>query len=293
VNDYLGPDHQWRVVWIGPPDELELVFITGMQAPGCAPGVVFTNATFIVHNDAGEIGFKGTLLGPGVTSANYYGHWQGPPGALRKVACSSEPAADMPAGVTYKQVPAGGVAFNAAGQTGEIAYIQGSGVAPSNDVVRYVGNSDGLYAVLREGQPAPLEVGPDVTVLPGSSVLINDRGEELGSVQYAGPGITDANKWAVYFGPIGAPRQVMRDGDPAPGFPDGTTLVLAGALPALAALNRVGDIVGITEIAGPGVTDEDKLVLWMRPHALRRWNRCCAPATSSAVAPCMRPTVWN
>ncbi len=270
VNDYLGPDYQWRVVWIGPPDDLALAYVTGMQAPACAPGVVFSYISFIVHNDAGAIGFVGTLLGPGVTSSNNRGHWQGPPGAIEKISRSSESAPDMPEGVTYRTAAGGGVGLNAGGQTTEQSFIQGVGISSANDYVLYIGNGPALHVAAREGDPV-LEVGPDVTVATTSRALISDRGDVLYDVRYAGTGITEANRASLWFGSFEARQQVMRDTEPAPAFPLGTTICALGGFTACAEMNSAGDFVGTTEIAGPNVTPDNDVVLWTRRQALQRW----------------------
>src|SRR4030042_753137 len=52
-----------RAMWTGTRENLELVYREGMQAPGCAAGVHFAAADFVAHNDAGQISFRGSLLG--------------------------------------------------------------------------------------------------------------------------------------------------------------------------------------------------------------------------------------
>jgi hypothetical protein len=273
VNDYLQPDYNWQVMWIGPPSDLQLAYRAGMQAPGCPAGVFFTDVMCELHNDAGQIGFAGTVYGPGVVYlVNDRGHWQGTPGALQKVSRMGDPAADMPDGVTYRVAGGGAVALNAAGQTAEMATIQGPGVTDLNDKVLYAGDSAGLHVSVREGDPAPPDVGAGVTEAPVSFVLLNDLGEQLCEVRYSGPGITEENAYAVEFGPPCARCVVMRGAGPAPGFSKGISLAGVYGFAHHAAMNHVGDIVGATEIAGPDVTADNKVVLWMWHHVLRRWT---------------------
>ena len=259
-----------RARWIGTRDNLELVYREGMQAPGCETGVVFGGADFIVHNDAGQIGFRGSLTGPGVTSENDVGRWLGGPGTLTKIARTGDPVPGMAEGVTWKTVAGGATATNWPADLGEPGIIQGPGVTEADDYVFFVGDSDGLYLVTREGDPAP-EAGPGVYFEAFGGCLINNKSEAFYLVKYAGPGITDSNKWAMYFGPFGAGQVTLRDGDPAPTFPAEITLWHAGAALGSAAMNDVGDVIAPTQIAGPGVTEDDKVVLWLRHRVLQRW----------------------
>ncbi len=262
--------------WIGTRDNLELVYRKGMQAPGCDPGVVFASVDTIRHNDAGQIAFRGLLAGIGVTSGNNTGRWLGGPGTLTKISRDGDQVPDMDEGVTWK-IAAGIVTTTntppglAWGDIAESGDVQGKGVTGDNDCVLFLGDYDGgLQLIAREGDPAP-EAGPDVTFAGFAYCWINNQAEAFYLVKYAGPGITDSNKWATYFGPYGAGELTQRDGDPAPTFPPEVTLWRIAAAGGLAAMNDVGDVITPTQIAGPGVTDDDKVVLWLRHRVLQRW----------------------
>jgi hypothetical protein len=100
---------------------------------------------------------------------------------------------------------------------------------------------------------------------------INNRGEVFRRVKYGGGGIADSNKYAMYFGPLGGAQLTLREGDSAPTFPLEITLCGVNAAPYESAMNDLGDIVVPTQIAGPGVSDDDKVVLWLRHRVLQRW----------------------
>jgi hypothetical protein len=256
-------------VWIGPPDDLALVYRDGMPAPGCAVGVTFAYGDLFVHNDFGQVSFRGGLRGTGVTSANDQGLWFGTAGALMRLAREGDPAPFMPAGVTWKT--AGGTPdMSVTGYTGECSYIQGPGVTEINDFAFYFCDDEGLFLLQREGDPA-VEVGPEVTLTPTGSWLVNNRNELFCSVKYAGAGVSTTNRWAMYFGPLADLHQTLRDSDPAPTFICGTTLWRINGVPTLGGMNDVGDVVAPTQIQGASVTDADKVVLWMRHHVLQRW----------------------
>ena len=259
-----------RARWIGTRDNLELVYREGMQAPGCDAGVVFASASYIAHNDAGQISFRGSLIGPGVTSENDTGHWLGGPGTLTKIARQGDQVPEMDEGVTWKTAGCETDVTNGASDLAECSYVEGPGVTEADDKVLFLGKSDSRQLVVREGDPAP-EAGLGVYLASFGNCLVNNRAEAFYYVKYAGPGITDSNEWAVHFGPYGAGQLTLRDGGRAPTFPPDVTLSRVGTMPGSAALNDVGDIIAPTEITGPGVTDDDKVVLWLRHRVLQRW----------------------
>ncbi len=273
VADLAGPGVTGgndRARWIGTRDHLELVYRDGMQAPGCEPGVLFAGASYIAHNDAGQFSFRGLLIGPGVTSGNNLGHWLGGPGTLAKITRKGDQVPGMDPGVTWATVANSTDVTNTPGDIGEPGIIEGPGVTEDDDYVFFVGDADELYMVSREGDPAP-EAGPGVYFQKFGGPWINNRTEVLYRVKYAGAGITDSNAWAMYFGPLGAGELTLRDGDPAPTFPPDVLLSVVNNIPSLVVMNDVGDIIAPTEITGPGVTDDDKVVLWLRHHVLQRW----------------------
>jgi hypothetical protein len=257
-------------VWIGSPDDLTLVYRDGMQAPGCATGVTFWSGAGFTHNDIRQVSFCGGLRGPGVTSANDGGHWSGAPGALSLVAREGDRVFGMPTDITWRLAGTGVTEINAWGDVVQEGAIQGPGVTPSNERVLYLGGAECLVLAGRGGDLVP-EIGPGVTIALLGNTLTSNGQEALYRVKFAGSGISAANQWAMYFGPYGAAELALRDGNPAPTFDCDATLWRVVAVPQLVAMNDVGDVITPTEIQGPGVTDADKVVLWMRHHALRRW----------------------
>jgi hypothetical protein len=249
---------------------VELVYRDGMQAPGCDPGVVFAAADCIAYNDVGQIGFRGLLTGPGVTDANDLGRWMGGPGTLTKVARAGEQVPGLDDGVIWTTVAGGDTATNSPGDLGEPGIIEGPGVTEANDYVFFAGDVGGLHLVAREGDSAP-EAGPGVYFETFGGCRVNNRGEVFRRVKYGGAGITDSNKYAMYFGPLDGAQLTLRDGDPAPTFPMEFTLWRVNAAPYASAMNDVGDIITPTQITGPGVTEDDKVVLWLRHRILQRW----------------------
>jgi hypothetical protein len=258
-----------RVFWTGDREGLGLAYREGMPAPGLPAGIILIGMDYPAHDDAGQLGFRGFLQGPGITSANYCGHWLGPPGALAKTARESEPADMFGPGVTWKTVGRQVTEINSMGDLAELAFIQGTGVSTADDDVLLVIEPDGCDVLGREGDSA-LGAEPGVYLSLLGTCLINDGRQAFYYAKLAGEGVTAGNQWALYFGRYAAPGMTMRSEDPAPTFPPGTVLTDLGG-PALAALSDTGYIAMPTQIAGPGVSDADKVVLWLRHAVVQRW----------------------
>ena len=268
----LGGTGIWgdQAIWIGTRDNLELVYRKNMQVPGLPEGVHFQSGNDFVHNDAGEIAFRAGLDGPGITTQNDKGQWLGGPGTLAAIIREGDPVPSIP-GAVFSIAPSGSTTnINTPGNTAECALIQGEGVTEDNDRVYLHYVDEELCLIGREGDAAP-GAGESVYIEYYNGCRINNRGEILYQAKLAGLGISEDNQAAVYFGPPGAGRLALRDQDPAPTFPPETSLSAVGYVPGLVAMNDLGDIVTPTQIEGPGVTEDDKVVLWLWHRILKRW----------------------
>jgi hypothetical protein len=250
--------------WAGTRDNLQLIYRKGMPAPGC--GWMFGNMVDPIISDAGQVAFFGDACGGG--------RWIGGPdwsGAdpLTMLVHDDFAVPTMPE-FTWRYSAQCHTELNVHGRMLEAGSIRGPGVTTANDRVLFYRDDSGYHLMHREGDPVP-SVGPDVTVSGFGGCWINNRDEAIYGLIYAGPGITEANKRSVWFGPLGATSQSLRDNDPAPTFGPDVLISVVGAVSAFAAMNDVGDVVGPSLIVGPGITDEDNVILWLRHHVLQRW----------------------
>jgi hypothetical protein len=150
------------------------------------------------------------------------------------------------------------------------AHVAGPGVDATNDNALFAGSPSSESLIIREGDLAP-EAGQDVEIDSIGNLYLNNERELWFQIRYRGPGIDESNRWAMYFGPIANPLLSLRDGEPAPTFPQGIVLSRVGAATSLSAMNDMGDLATVTEIAGPGVAAADKVVLWMRDASYGGW----------------------
>jgi hypothetical protein len=170
-------------IWLATSGSLALAVRSGDHAPGTPDGVNFaavSTADSPRLNDAGQLAFSAYLTGPGVSSSNLMGLWSGAPGSLALVARTGEHAPGTQGGVVffgfygdlyYKQRSP--MILNAAGQTAFSAFLEGSGISPSNDRGIWATDHSGvLQLIAREGDP--LEVAPGDFRTVSSLVFLTD-----------------------------------------------------------------------------------------------------------------------
>jgi hypothetical protein len=115
-----------------------------------------------------------------------------------------------------------------------------------------------------------------------SGFSLNDAGHVAFQSWLDGPGVTEANRSALFAGPPGSLMLVARPGDPAPGFPTGVNFQDLGNL----RVNDAGQVAFGGGIDGPGVTPENDQVLFAGPPrglALVAREGSPAPGTQEGV----------
>ncbi len=255
-----------QAIWIGTRDALDLIWRKGMQAPGTG-GTRFAWADGVKFNDAAQIAFRGGLVREGdVDHTNDKGIWAGPVGDLQALARTGDPAPGTAAFFSGLNRPS----FNTHGDASFSGLLAGKGLGSENDLGLWLSTADGIQLVGREGDPVPI-LGPDVELAAIGSPQISAREDIFYVVKYRGDPIDDSNAWAMRFGPFDEPQETLRDGNPAAHFPDDTLLAFVAIAPGIAAMNDLGDIVTGTEITGPGVTGENKVVVWFYDRVRAEW----------------------
>ena len=265
-------------IWIGTRDSLELVYRDGMHVPYFPSGVHFAQGSGFVHNDAGQIAFRGQIAGPEIYVFNNDGRWMGGPGTLIPTIREGDPVPSIGEGVTFDLAPgSSSTAINSLGESAEGVVVEGEGITEDNNWAFFFVTEDGELELLsREGDPVP-DAGEGVYVDYMGNPRINNKGELYYVMKYKGPGTTEDNDAGLHFGPPGAMTQVLRDQDPAPSFPSEITIRRLGFASGSEAMNDIGDFVVPSQIQGPDVTDDNNLVLWLRHHIIRR----CVPLLRS------------
>jgi len=256
-----------NIVGVWGPDgsgTLSLLARTGDPAPGT--GAVFgpfdnglSVLTFSepVIGGAGEVAFRGALVGPGVDTTNNTGIW-GPDasGNLSLLARGGDWAPGKQEGTLFGGV--GAPVINAAGELAFGGSLTGPDVAfPNNRGIWGPDASGNLSLLVRGGDPAPGTTA-DVVFRSFGAPLIDAAGEVAFRAFLFGPDVTALNDFGIW-GPdaSGNLSLLARRGDQAPGTPEG--VVFGG--PSFV-INGPGDVAIFSDLTGPDVTALNNFGVW-------------------------------
>jgi hypothetical protein len=238
---------------------LRTVALSGQQAPGKPDGTTFTSFlpfSPLVLNDAGQTAFWARTSDSIFSS----GIWSEGAGSLNLVAEPGQQASGLPEGVTYDTFyinssrivisDAGITAFN--GSSGGSAGNQGiwsSGPGSSALIARVGEQATGVpagvvYAALDFGIPA---------------FVLNDAGQAAFSAYLTGSGVDLSNRNGIWAQRHGNLELVARQGNHAPGTPDGVNF--GNFWPGLA-LNKFGQTAFGGFLTGSGVDATNDWGLW-------------------------------
>ena len=215
--------------------------------------VTSSTAPSALINSAGQVAFRGTIVGPGVGGANNFCMWGGTPGSLHVVVREGMTRPDLPSGTWFlaSEEPVltdvGAMAFRGT--------LAGSGISAGNDVAVYRCYILGvLDEVAREGNGAPgLFTGntfSNLSVTGGfGAPRMNNANQVAFRAQVAGPAVTAASDTGIWaHNDIGALVLVAREGDAALGTPAGT--VWTGFDAASPVINNKGQVAFLATLSG-------------------------------------------
>ena len=178
----------------------------GMAAPGVGFGQVFS--TFLgesINNYTnpsvhGELAFRATLSGPGITAANNEGLWSNRnDGVLRLLVRKGDAVGGLPIGVVVQRIV--NFAIGGSGSVLVQAQLRGPGINASNDMALLNYGISANWIVLREGDGAP-GCG---TARIGTLNLVHQAGTDNYAVLATLIGAGAANNQALFTG-LNVPR---------------------------------------------------------------------------------------
>jgi hypothetical protein len=270
AGDGLPPTVNHQAWWVGPRDALQLAVWEGMPAPGCPdcdPGMYLEWVSYVRFNDAGQVAFYAAMAGPVLTGISP-ARWMGTPNSLAIMQHRAQLMPQFGPGVSIRCAVGGLNAMNSYGDNVDRIQLQGTGVTAANDWTIIGGEPLPVSPIAREGDPAP-EAGEGTYAASVSAPFINNLHEVLYRVKLAGPEIDESNQYAMYLGPYAGAPLILRDGAPAPYFPPGTSLYNVGLIWGMAAMNDVGDFVGVAGVESPATGQLAALGLWR--GLTRKW----------------------
>ncbi len=245
-------------IWSDGSGSLALVARHGDQVPGTPSGVVYQFHVTIRHpalNDAGQ-----TAFWPRFAGDSGIGIWS--EGSLALVARTGDQAPGMPSGVNFSSAGNDWIALNEAGQTVFLARLNDdrSGI--------WSEGSGSMALVTSAGEQAP--GAPSGVNFNGFNLpVLNNAGQTAFiATSLAGNGLDPTNDSGIWSEGSGSLTLVAREGDHAPGTPDGVLfrpyffVSTNGSLGTRLVLNDAGQTAFYTELTGAGVDSSNNFGFW-------------------------------
>ena len=214
----------------------------------------------------------------------------------RIVAQTGQPAPGTEPGVTFSPLAffnkVAGPVISANGKVAFVGVVTGPGIVGDNATAIWAGTPGSLQLLARGGGPAPDPTNANLTFIDfgqlgtpqvlRTPLVINDAAEVAFRWIVTGPGVTAANRTAIWAGSSGALKQILRDGSPAVGFPDGVTIL---GFPSLApSFNPSGIIALQAVLKGTGIGPTNNAAIWVgAPGSLQLALQSGSPATAAGA----------
>lgn len=261
------------------------VALTGDQAPGTNPGVVFDSGlnTFTAPgiNGSGQTAFIGFLTGTGVDATNDRGVWSEGSGSLSLLAREGSAAPDTDPGVVYNAFGSSSLALNGSGQAAFVGFLTGTGVDATNNSGIWSQGSGSLSLIAREGNAAPgTDPGVVFSILDTPGINGSGRTAFLGFL--TGTGVDLTNFAGIWSEGSGSLSLIARGGGAAPGT--GVDIVFNTFSPPV--LNGAGQTAFRSVVTGPGVDETSNEGIWSEASgslSLVAREKDAAPGTGLGV----------
>jgi len=255
----------------GPLGSPQLLAATGMQAPGTSAtytvlGNLVTSFPSIVRHaelaENGQVAFSAVRLSDGG-----WGIWVGRPGSVNLLARNAMPAPGTEPFTTFT-----GFSQLALGDSDRVAFysaLQKNDGSKSTSL--WVGRPGDLQLVARQGAPfSPagpgMLLGSFETGLEGDYPIPRFRGNHLAFMAYVRPDETASpSSYALFAGPPDSPHLLLREGDPAPGLPEGVSIAHISQIE----VNPLGETAFQASLRGPGLDPATDRAVWMEDAAGR------------------------
>lgn len=242
--DLVGNDEG---IWVQRDGPVHLLVKRDWAAPGLAGGKRFFSFLGPGVGTSGEVAFAAALYSDTEGPRFYDSVWVERNGSLNILAQAGDHSPGALADVTFRNF---GPVFRRAEQVAFFADLQMGLDWVGNGI--WIDKNTSLVPIALYGDPAP-GTPADVTFSQlFNSFALNDAGDIAFKTFFSGPGVANTNHTGVYTHVNNTLRLIARQGDQAPGTPNG---VLFNELRPNFQLNNAGQIAFVAKLTGTGVTN--------------------------------------
>jgi hypothetical protein len=193
-----------------------------------------------------------------------------------KCAHQGEPVPGI-AGAAFQYFNPPGI--DAAGNVLICASMTGPGITSANDEGIWYGQPGAMTLLARDGWAAPDLPGVVFSSVTGEGATVSENGWIVFTAYLTGSGVTpDVNNCAVFCGPPGDFRLVLRTGDPVPEI--GPDVAISGTDLVGACISDNGTLLIGAGITGPGLPPPTPRAYWSGPRGaveLAAWEGMPVP----------------
>ncbi|MGL4420213.1 MAG: DUF7453 family protein, partial [Gemmataceae bacterium] len=263
----LGSPANNRMLWVGTPGNLNLIYQDQSTPAGLPTGVVI-DAQFGFVQKLGYGGSVGRLVavaGTGVDSTNDRAIVHYNANTTSVVARTGDAAPGFASGVIYSSFDL----QPSISDTGRMMYratLAGTGIITGeNDSAIFTRTTGASTLVIKAGDAAPGISGATLTAVEFPLHSGNAGMVFRGTMTYAGVNQNTDN--ALWQGSPGNWSLIAREGGSAPGagIPADAVFFNISTAEDLTLVNRRGDVLFTSAITGTGVTSVSNTGLWMKP----------------------------
>jgi hypothetical protein len=211
-------------IWSNAGGSLAVAARSGSSGPGPGLGAGISFASFgnsgtgnPVINAAGELAFRGSLIGAGVSATNKDGIWSTAGGTLAIVARSGSegPGPGLGPGVNFSSF--GNIiapVINSAGNVAFFGSLTGTGVNSTNNRGVWSNAGGTLAAVARSGSEGPGPgLGTGINFSFFGDPLLNSAGRVAFRGSLTGTGVDSSNDQGIWSNAGGSLQKIIRKGD--------------------------------------------------------------------------------
>jgi hypothetical protein len=259
-------------IWSEGSGMLRLVARKGDEAPGAPLGARFRGfgtgtGDFFAFNSEGASAFFARLEGTGIDETNSTGVWAERNGVLSLIARAGASAAGA-VGAVFHQF--GDPAIDSDAQTAFAALLTGHGVDATNNSGIWSEGHGALQLVARAGDAVPgmpegARFGGFFISSPSNLLhpVMNSSGQTAFLGTLVGPEINEGNDTGVWVEHSGSLSLVAREGDRAPGTPEG--VVFSGF--DLPVLNSAGQVAIRAFLTGDDLDQFNDIGIWAQDRS--------------------------
>jgi hypothetical protein len=244
-----------QALFAGTPGNVGLVMRKGTQAPGLPAGCVYNQINDFAVNSNGDVAFRSTLTGTGVTATNDSAVSLFLGGVLLIGVREATPLPSISATAAVGELGTGNLTLNGLGEIECVSTVTGAGAGTTQGLWRI--SASGVQIMGRSRLAAPGTPTGQTWLDFFSTTAMTATGRSAFTATLQGTGVNTGNNVGLWVGSPGLVTLAVRGGDFAPG-----TSLSFQAFGTTPHVNSLGEIAFAATLWGSGATSLNNCGVW-------------------------------